>query len=464
MTDFVMTDRRWLLAAVAVGMVAGLLILVAQVNMMLFLAAVGGLALAAILLLGWPFSGVVILIVAALFTRLRVDVGPVSVRPEHIAAVAVAAVGFTQLGLERRRLRMPVAAWFALAWWFFNLLSGMLFDPNAKMGLQNALRIGLLPLTFILMVNLIPDLKWWRRAVAVFLIAGVMEAAYGILAQLVYPTGINLGVQVSWNFTEPIPYGTFEEGNLFGSHAASWAILLLMIILVGERIHDPRKRQILRMVGLGILLAAVLLSLSRAAWIMFLVGATLVVIFEYRNAWAQVNRFILALILLPMLIFVALSLAPYLPASLPFVNRLQSFLHLSFDATFSARLNDWSLALADWAQRPFTGWGPGSFFAIHGYLRANPAWISNLTIRLLQETGILGLLAFVGFGVTLILPAIKALRRPIDLMNRGILLGLVISYVVLVGLAYQSTDGIWLTASWVHAGLIAVGTRVVSGS
>jgi O-antigen ligase len=216
------------------------------------------------------------------------------------------------------------------------------------------------------------------------------------------------------------------------------------------------------MAGLGVLLLALLLSLSRAAWIMFLAGATLVVIFEYRNAWVQANRFILAMVALPLLIFGLLSITPYLPASLPFVNRLQSFLNLGFDATFSARLSDWSMALEDWAQRPLTGWGPGSFFAIHGVLRAHPAWISNLSVRLLQETGVIGLVAFGGFLATLLLPAIKTLRRGLDLMDRGILLGLIISYGVLLGLAYQSTDGIWLAASWVHAGLIAAGTRVLT--
>jgi len=456
------TDYRWLLAAVAAGLLAGLLALLAQGGALLFALALGGLLLAVVLILGWPFSGVAILIVAALLTRLRFDIGPISVRPEHVAAVAVAIMGFVQLGLERRALRMPAAAWFALLWWGINLVSGVLFDPAPLMGLQNALRIFLMALTFILMVNLIPDRIWWRRAVAVFLIAGVVEAAYGILARALYPFGVNLGVQVAWNFTEPIPYGTFEEGNLFGSHSASWAIILLMVIFAAERVHDSRKRQLLRMAGLGVLLLALLLSLSRAAWIMFLAGATLVVIFEYRNAWVQANRFILAMVALPLLIFGLLSITPYLPASLPFVNRLQSFLNLGFDATFSARLSDWSMALEDWAQRPLTGWGPGSFFAIHGVLRAHPAWISNLSVRLLQETGVIGLVAFGGFLATLLLPAIKTLRRGLDLMDRGILLGLIISYGVLLGLAYQSTDGIWLAASWVHAGLIAAGTRVLT--
>jgi len=459
-----LSDRRWLVAVVAVGVASGLMAIFVQGNVAFFLALAAGVALLVLLLLGWPFSGVVVLIAAALLTRFRFDLGPASVRPEHVAAVMIALLGAVQVGIERRSLRMPAAAWFALLWWAINLLSGLLFDPSPMTGLQNALRIFFLALTFILIVNLIPDRKWWRRAVMVFLFLGIVEAAYGILARALYPFGLNLGVQVSWNFTEPIPFGSFEEGNLFGSHVASWTILLLMAFFAAERIHDSRKRQLLRMAGLAILLTALLLSLSRAAWIMFLAGAALAFVLERRSAWTQVNRFLLAMIALPLLLFAALSVTPYLPASLPFVNRLQSFLNLGFDATFSARLSDWSLALADWWQRPLTGWGPGSFYALHGMLRAHPAWISNLSVRLLQETGLIGLGAFAGFLLTLLLPAIKTARQQVNLMDRGILLGLIISYVALLGLAYQSTDGIWLTASWVHAGLIAVGARALTES
>ncbi len=453
----VVNDRRWLLAALGVGLAAGGLVVLTQVNVLLALAGLAALALLAALLLGWPFSGVVVLILAALITRYRIDIGPVTVRPEHVAALAVAGVGFLQAGLERRPLRTTPAIWLAAGWWAVNLLSALWLHPDRAMGVQNALRIALLPLTFFLVYNLIPDAASWRRAVTFFLAAGVAEAAFGILARALYPFGLNLGVQVAWNFTEPVPYGTFEEGNLFGSHTASWAILLLMLFLAGRRAREPRPRQALRLAGLVILLTALVLSMSRAAWIMFVVGAAAVIIFERPSSWSQVNRLLLAAIALPLLIFIVLSITPYLPPTLPFVNRLQSFLNLEYDPTFSARLSDWALALQDWREHPLIGWGPGSFYAIHGLLRARPAWISNLTVRLLQETGVIGLTLFAGFFVTLLLPGVKVARQQRDLMDRARLLGLVLSYAMLVGLAYQSTDGIWLTASWVHAGLIAAG-------
>ena len=138
-----------------------------------------------------------------------------------------------------------------------------------------------------------------------------------------------------------------------------------------------------------------------------------------------------------------------------------SFLNLTTDATFSARLDDWTLARNDWRKQPLTGWGPGSFAVIHGEIRSRPAWILYLSLRLLQETGVIGMAMFGGFVFTLILPAIKTIRQQIPPVDRATLLGLVLSYLALIGIAYQSTDGIWIAASWIHAGLIAAGTRVL---
>lgn len=457
---------RWLLLALLAGLLAGLLPLLGSLlgggSLLWGAAALAGLAGLYVLVVGWPFSGVALLILAALFTRYRFDAGPVSVRPEHIAALAVAAVGVVQVLAQRGRLRFPLPFWFALAWWGMNLISGLFFSPVMATGVQNALRIALLVLTLFLIINLIPDRRHWWWALALFLAAGVAEAAFGIAARALFPFGINLGVQVAWNFTEPIPYGTFEEGNLFGSHTASWALVLLMLIFAAGNLRRPSPRQLWMAGGLLILLGGLFLSLSRAAWLMFAAGAAVVWIVYRRSSWHQANRLALLLSAGPFFVFLILALAPYLPASWPFVDRLQSFLSLSSDPTFSARLQDWGLAWHEWLRRPWSGWGPGSFVDIYGILRAHPAWISNLTLRLLQETGLIGALAFAGYLVTLVLPALKVGTRQPRPLDRAALLGLTISYLALVGLAYQSTDGIWLAASWVHAGLIASGVRVFS--
>ncbi|RME46905.1 MAG: O-antigen ligase domain-containing protein [Chloroflexi bacterium] len=456
------TEPGWLLAAVAVGLSMAVLPLIMAAGLVWAALFVVSLFSLIFLLFGWPFSGVALLILAALFTRYRFDVGPVSVRPEHVAAVGVAAIGFVQYLVNQGRLRLPLAFWFALGWWLMNGIAGLFFSPFARTGLQNSVRLALLVLTFFLVINLIPDRRTWWRAFKLFLVAGVIEAGYGIVARAVYPFGINLGVQVSWNFTEPIPYGTFEEGNLFGSHTASWAIVLLMLLFSIDILRRPPTwRHLLYFLGLGILLLGLFLSLSRAAWLTFAAGAGLVWVFYRPQRWHQMNRFLLVIVSAPFAALLILSIAPLLPSSIPYVERLQSFLSLSRDATFSARLSDWALALDDWRKQPLTGWGPGSFFDLHGMLRGNPAWISSLNIRLLQETGIIGALSFYGFFLALLVPAFKIAGRLSEPRDRAALLGLGLSYLVLLGLAYQSTDGIWLAASWVHAGLIVAGSYVL---
>ncbi len=452
----------WLIVAVVVGILAGILPVLVGLNPLYGVVLVVGIVGLLFLILAWPFSGVAILILAALVTRYRFDAGPVSVRAEHIAAIAVAGLAFIQLMVNRGRIRFPAAAWFATGWWMMNVISGFFFSPDPVVGLQNSIRLGLLVLTFVLILNLIPNRHYWYWAVGLFLVTGVLEAAFGVIARVLFPFGINLGVQVSWNFSEPIPYGTFEEGNLFGSHTGVWAIILLMVLLGKGGWRRPDKHHIFLATGLAVLVLGLFLSLSRAAWLMFALGAAIVWIFYIRDAWHQTNRFLLVLTAAPVALLVVIAVVPLLPSSLPLVNRLQSFLSLGTDATFSARLSDWGLAWDDWMAQPLTGWGPGSFAAIHGELRARPAWISNLGLRLLQETGVVGTIMFLGYVFTLVVPAIRVAHRRIPPLDRALLLGLVISFLVLVGIAYQSTDGIWIAASWVHAGLIAAGTFVLS--
>ena len=460
-SSLVTTRRRWLLFAIGAGLLAGILPVLVLSSPLLVAALMSAVLVGTVLVVGWPFSAVAVLVVAPLLTHYRIDVASVSVRPEHVAVLVVALLGGVQVFVQRGRLRWPASVWLALAWWAVNMLAGAFFSPLPSIGLQNGLRIGASVLAFVLMINLIPDRRQWWWAVWLFLAMGVAEAAFGVLARALYPAGVNLGVQVAWNFTEPIPYGTFEEGNLFGSHVASWALLLLMLVMAGRVLPWSARRKIVLLLGLLVLLLGLYLSLSRAAWLMFVAGVALIWVFHRRDRWHQSNRLLLVAAAVPFVVLLTLEVAPHLPSSWPFAERLQSFLSLESDATFSARLSDWSLALNDWRRQPLTGWGPGSFFDLHGVLRARPAWISNLSVRLLQETGILGMVSFAGFVAALLLPAIGVVRRQVKMEDRSALLGLTIAYFVLLLIAYQSTDGIWLAASWVNAGLIASGTYVL---
>ncbi|MCO6452937.1 MAG: O-antigen ligase family protein [Caldilineales bacterium] len=447
----------WLIVAIALGVLSQALFSGNQTYLYMGLAMIAVGVGALLLMTTWPASAILLIIIAALLTRYRWDAGPVSIRAEQTVAVLLAAIGGLRLVVGMGRIRFPKPLWFLTGWWLVGVIASLV-GPAPQAGIQNSLRLAIVILTLVLIVNLVDGRERWLWAVRIFLIAGVLEALFGITARVVYEFGWNIGVQVGWNFPEPIPYGTFEEGNLFGSHVASWAIVLLAVIM---RVPGARRRPVF-WAGLAILLAALILSLSRGAWLTFALGASLLWILQTPSSGKRLFRLLLLALALPALATLIVGTAFLLPEHSAFAIRIKTFLDLGNDYTFSARLSDWSLAVQDWLHKPIIGSGPGSFAVLHGNIRYHPAWIGNLSLRLLQETGVLGAILFLSYLISLFASSLRALRRPLAELNRGLMVGLLVSYAALIGFAYQSTDGSWLTASWIHAGLIIAGVRALS--
>jgi len=430
-------------------------VLIPPLWLLLGLAAVIGLAA---LLRAWPWSSLLLLIVAALITRYRVDIGVLTIRAEHVAVVIVAGLLAWLIIFHSRRFAITEPGLWAMGWWLANLLSTLFHAPDKLDSAKHLFRLGLMVLTYLVMVNLPRSRQQWRRAFTWFLVLGVAEALFGLIARALYPLGINLGVQVAWVFREPVPYGTLEEGNIFGSHAVAWFLCLFFLFLACGRFRDPRR--LWWTVGLAITGLAALLSFSRGAWLSLVAGLVPVFIWYSPRPRIQWQRFLVLTLMGPLLFLtltVALALAPF---SNPLVDRLRTFGQLSTDPTLMSRMSKYALAAYDWLQHPWIGWGPGTFYQLHGLINYAPAWISNQTMRTLQETGILGLILFVGYVVNVLWLAVWASRRVSNRADRAALLGLAVGFFALQ-VAYQATDGTWLAAPWVHAGLLVAGARLL---
>ncbi|MCC7354839.1 MAG: O-antigen ligase family protein [Anaerolineae bacterium] len=415
-----------------------------------------------IVLMGWPVLTVVLLAAAALLTRYKLEFGEFSMRAEHVAAVGVAFLGTWQLVRWRRRLVITTPGVFALGWLATNLAATMLNAPDPGDSQRHTFRLFLVVLNFFLAVNLLQKPRQWRQAYRWFLFLGVAEAAFGLFALAMFPLGLNLGVQTAINLPYPVPYGTFEEGNLFGSHSAAWLLALLFLYLGGE---PPSERALLRRIvlsiGIGILGLAVLLSLSRGAWLGLLAGLLLVYIFHGHSRVGQMRRLTFVLIAGPVVISLLILALLFLPDSVPLIGRVRSFAALGRDATFQGRLDDLPRALNDWSQHPIIGWGPGTYLQLHGRLRGSPAWLPNIILRTIQETGAVGLVLFAGYVLALLVSTIGASRLVRGPDDRAMLLGLAVGYCALL-VSYQATDGTWLAAPWLHTGLLMAGTRALS--
>ncbi len=412
-----------------------------------------------LLVRGWPTSGMVVLLAAALLTHFKFDVGPVSVRPEHVAALVVGALLLWQIGVHRRPFRFDAASVFALTWFLINVLATLLHAPNPGDSLRHIFRLGLLVATYWVAINLLRTPQQWWIAFRWFLLLAVAEDLFGIVARVAYEFGVNLGVQLTWTLSEPVPYGTLEEGNMFGSHSAAWLILFLALFLAQARWRTRWRLPLLAAIGITAL--STLLSFARGAWVALLVGLVLLYVFYSPRRRGQVVRSLLVGIGVPLAVVAALTLIQVLPDTVPLVARARTFTSVLTDATFSQRLADINLALQEWARHPLIGWGPGTFFQLYGVRNYQEAWIANQMARTLQETGVLGLAAFWGFLAAVWWGAIRAMRRARDLRTWAALGGLAIGLVVLQ-IAFQSTDGTWLSAMWVQAALLAAGARLLS--
>jgi len=418
------------------------------------------------LLRGWPASGMVLLIGAAMLTHFKADVGPVSVRPEHVTVLLVGALLLWQLVFHQRPFRLDWPAIFALTWFGLNVAATVLNAPDPGDSLRHIFRLSLMVTTYIVGINLLRTPRQWWAALRWFLLLAFAEAVFGLVALLLYSFGINLGVQTAWVLTHPVPYGTLEEGNMFGSHAAAWLIIFLSLFLARSAQFTSIK---LKLSGLSLPLLsgiavtglATLLSFSRGAWLALLVGLALLFVYYSPRSRGQYLRGTLLALGGPFLVVSLLLLIQALPESVPLAARLHTFTTVANDPTVNSRLGNYYVGLLDWAVHPWLGWGPGTFYQLHRIRNWAPAWLSNQVVRTLQETGIFGLLAYGGFVVALLWAAVCGIRcASKDPYGRAALLGLVLGFVVLQ-VAYQATDGTWLAAMWVQAALLASGARLI---
>lgn len=401
----------------------------------------------------WPRLPIILLTLTAYLSQYKYDVGPVTVRPEQVAILAVAGLLGMRLFLQGRLPFVSVPALYATGWWLALALGAYLHAPDFGDTLRHIVRLALMILGYVVTVNLVEGEEDWRKLVSFLYTFGLLEAAYGLLAWLVYVSGIapatNLGVQVATSLPVPVPYGTIEEGNIFGSTMGALLVLSLALWL------HPRGIVSRRASGMGIVLAGTgwLLSLARGAWLGVIVTLPLLWLLYPRNARQRFLHLGILLVVAPLALLLVLAVILYAPPTVPLVARLQTLARLEVDPTFSLRTMRWSLAWQDFLLRPFIGWGPATFEQLHGLQRSRPAWLDSLTFKALQEGGLFGLFFLYGFWATAFFSGLRTVLSRADSPARGAVLGLTLGGAVLF-LAYHATDATWLAFVWVWLGAL----------
>ena len=437
-----------------------------------------------------------ILVVAALLNTYYLPLAGRHARPEHIAAPLVFAA-FVCWRLLRREpaIRFDAFSALAAAWVIVNGISSWLYAPQPAESFVHVVRMGFLAATFLTVANLpFRNGAEWISGFRLWLGLGLLELAYGLVSWLLaqygnvwlpgtLPDTIIAGISIQ---------GTQLERNLFGILAGT-LLAVTSYSLLAQRVRHRPVVTAARFLAIGCVLAgcAVVLALTRSAWIAVVsVGPLAYVLFDRSRLTEADQPLVQATFALPILLGVLIAMLRILPApdalsphplnaasaSEPsarssereqanapgrvVAGRLSTLGRLESDFTTNTRLQDAQWALNDWLASPVLGHGTGSFGQLHGIRVGTDAWISNLILHTMVDTGLVGLVIQLSLFVLVAGRAWRAATVTRDAALAVGLKALTLGWLVMM-IAYQMTDGTWLAVFWIHLGLMVNGIYCV---
>jgi len=237
----------------------------------------------------------------------------------------------------------------------------------------------------------------------------------------------------------------------YNDHTAYGAVLSIFVpILFGFSINKNYtvSSRIVSFTFFVFFIVALVLSYSRAAWISLAVGLVvfILVLLKIKFRW----------ILLSLAVFIGLFYAfqnqildklekNKQDSSENFVEHIKSIYNISSDASNLERINRWQSAIRMYHERPFWGWGPGTYQFLYApyqmskektIISTNAGDLGNAHseyIGPLAESGLLGMLSVFAIFILSIYYGLrvykKAVTHEIKIISLGIVIGLISYYI-----------------------------------
>jgi hypothetical protein len=398
-----------------------------------------------------PVLAVIALVAAGTMARLYVEIFGMKARPEHFAIVLVClAVPFWPRE-QWRRPRWILPDLLLALYMASNLVSSLVMSIAPSKTLTWAAQQVLVILPYFLLRFFCTNRERFRKAFMILLAVGAAQAAIGVFcffSNLVF--GSEFGMEMGQYGTIPGTYGFEYEANILGAISAAAFVMMLVTYL-------QEHRRIL-LWGIAITYAGMLIALSRAAIVAAFIALGLLIAISIRTklldgpaAKALAKTLLLANMLL-------------LPVVAPLYQERFSTLEVSdvsSDGDTAVRVITLVSASDGIMSHPMMGNGTSSFQLLVSNQEIGfsdldgGTWIGNTEMRVLHDTGILGLTVFLCFLGSLALRARKILQRELRLE----LLALLTACAV-YALTFQATEGTLLEFFWVHVGLLGCAVSI----
>lgn len=443
----------------------------------------------------WWFLAFVVLLPATRFSLLELSF---SLQANYVAMVVVALL----LLWRAAKLSLPLfwprsrVNWAILTFFVIICLSFFLsyqVPPGEYRGEVRYVRsakqiaqLSLMLIAYAVVVLTVQDRRLFRGAVGAFIGSTMAVSLYGLYQFIAYPLGLpfmdlfpysaSFGPSRYWAI--PLAGGRFlriwsvaSEPVWFGDFLAG-AIPLILALLMGN-VLSSRRTRLAGWVALAAATVALLLTFARSAYFAVIIGAAVVLLSSPRF----LKRALVGVVVLVGILIIASLVLSQLPivdqASLvqAVLERLISPFQEEYFGNIH-RATAISASLDMFRDRPWgVGYGNYGFF----FYDYKPAWGQSVTdfypgvfpvmsggmlLRLLTETSVPGLLAFLWLVVAVLRQGWRAARCwTEDQFMRMATLGLTAGFLALM-LRLALDDSIHFAYQWFFIGMIVSSARL----
>jgi putative inorganic carbon (HCO3(-)) transporter len=297
------------------------------------------------------------------------------------------------------------------------------------------MRLWFVVVFYYLLIIILKNTKKYERLVWLYAIPMVIVIIYA--SYRVITTGAVEEKIAHWASN---PF--FKDHTIYG---ASLAFFLPFILILSFNKHQSKFSKISAFTLLGFFTLATILSYSRAAWLSLIGALAFYIIIRYRIKWRYI--FIIAGIGIAIIVLSWTKLVMKLESNDQdsaignLGDHVRSITNISSDASNLERLNRWNSAFRMFVDKPFLGFGPGTYmFKYASYqmsyektiISTNAGDMGNAHSEYfgpLSEQGLFGMFAYLGLVITILMVSIRRYYEIKDKKLKQYLLGSLLGLV-----------------------------------
>ncbi len=397
----------------------------------------------------WPYGALLVLIAMSTMPVYFVELFQWKARPEHFAALIVSVAVCIWLFYGKHALLFERLDYWLLAFVIINFISSAVGSTTPASTLRWALQNGLAIVPYFLIRVLIRDLTTLRKAFWILLAVMSAECAYGIFCFVSYHVfSTTFGMSIGQYLVDVSPiFASMYEPNLFGAYSASCAVIWLGLALLG-------RNRLLSTMGFLAGSLATVLSYSRATLVALLIISSWM-FWKTRHS----RRGVYSKLIMPVLGLTLVFVIVFYAAGGVIQKRFEDLYYEGLtEPTAISRVLIIYEAILEVPAHPLLGSGTASFNISFDWNRYIPewasdkTWIGNAPLRVIHDTGLIGLIVFLGFFVS-VWGKLRQLWQGVGVSD-GLVLGLAAGFL-LYGITFEFTDGTILAFFWIHLGFLA---------